>query len=215
MALVLINPLLGMQAPLPFWDPVIDAGYEGPDYADDRPWKLATLNGIKVPGETDVKCVPKVKIDIPKATNRDGGTAIYRGHQPAKVDLTIRIWTPSQWILFQQLLREIWRWPGAPVPAGSMKAITIAHPSCALWGISSMLIENPESPEITLEGARFRIQGLQYIPSKNQAVAKKASGSGPAVAPEIAAARKKNDIPPKPSTQVVARAPGPPNQGSI
>jgi len=200
-----VNPILVgiVAAPgVPFWDSAGDGldGYEGPDYATNA-WDLATFNGFKVPGITRVKCVPKKKIDIPKSTGRDGGPTTDRGHEAARLDITISVWTPSQWQKLQVLLRAIWRPPGAPLGALDMKAITIEHPSCSSppWSVSSILLETMESVDYTpAKGAVLRIKAVQYIPPKAVDVSRKASGSGPPLAKEITQAR--GSAPPKPST---------------
>lgn len=200
-----INPLLlGIVAApgVPFWDSSGDGldGYEGADYATNA-FDLATLNGIKVPGITRVKCVPKKKIDIPKSTGRDGGPTTDRGHEASRLDITINVWTPSQWQLLQVLLRSIWRPPGAPIGALDMKAITIEHPSCSSppWSVSSILLETMESVEYTAaKGAILRLKAVQYIPPKAVEVTRKASGSGPPLAKEITQAR--GSAPARPST---------------
>lgn len=213
------NPILvGIvaSAGVPFWDSAGDGfdGYEGPDYATNA-WDLCTLNGAKVPGITRVKCLPKKKIDIPKSTGRDGGPTTDRGHEAAKIDITITVWTPSQWQKLQVLLRGIWRPPGAPLGALDMKAITIEHPSCSSppWSVTSILLESMESVDYTPQkGAVLRIKAVQYIPPKAVDVTRKAAGSGPALAKEIAQAR--GSAPPKPSkTDAVPVLPAPPSGG--
>lgn len=192
----LILSVLG--ADVPFWD---DPGgerpdeYEGKDYADD-PWDYVELNGQGVPGVSVVKCTPRVRLKTNKTVGRDGGPTIEEGHEAAKVEIAIKIWTPSQWRLLQRLLRQIWRRPGAPyfqtddktrapdkktglVPKVTRPAITIEHPACAMWGVFSILIESPDSPEPAPEiGAKIiRLRAVQYI-AKSIEATRKASGTG-------------------------------------
>lgn len=200
-----INPILvGLVAApgAPFWDSSGDGedGYEGPDYSVS-PWDLAILNGLKVPGITRVKCLPKKKIDIPKTTGRDGGPTTDRGHEAARLDITIQVWTPSQWQKLQVLLRGLWRPPGAPVGALDMKAIKIEHPSCSNppWSVSSILVEILESPEWTAEkGAIIRIKAVQYIPPNKANVTRPVAGAGVPLAPEFQG-QSAASAPPKPS----------------
>lgn len=205
---------------VPFWDE-FEEGYEGPLYATE-PWDLLVLNGIKVPGISTVKCTPRMKIEIPKETGRDGGPAIERGHDPARVDIAVKIWTPRQWEAMQAVLLAVWRRPGQEVRYAARdgklvettrKAVTIAHPACALYNVSSILIESPDSPEPGPEiGVRvLKMKAVQYIPPSSKPATKKTTGAGPALAVELQG--KRNSIPPPPSTQVVARAAATPLRG--
>lgn len=221
---------------VPFWDPNKE-GYEGP-LESDNPWDVVILNGFRSPGIATVKCTPQLKIDLPKKTSTDGGPAIERGHVPAKIEVVIKVWTPDQWTALQELLNNIWRKPGEGfrlenqdgVPVSSSTkvkgkdgkttlkakpAITIAHPCCALWGVTAMLLESPESPEPAPEiGAKIvRLRGMQYIAPSKRPTTKKAAGSGVKLTPEFKQAH--NAVPPDPpsKTDAVPRLPPKPNTG--
>lgn len=201
----------------PFPDSVGDGydGHEGPDYSTAL-YDVLVLNGRRVPGISRVKVVPKMRIDVPKTVNHDGGPTIERGHEAARVDITIRYWTPSQWVKLQEVLRAIWRPPGKPVPDGNKKAVLISHPACAPpWNISAILLESVESPEPSSEGGWvIKIKAVQYIAPKKRPVAKKAEGKGVAIAAGITQA--KNGVVPGPSkTAAVPKLPPRPNQAPI
>jgi hypothetical protein len=189
---------------IPFWDTATD-GYEGPVYAKN-PWDLVILNGFRSPGVATVKCIPQVKIDLPKEVARDGGPATEKGHVPAKVDIQIKIWTPDQWDAMQNLMEAIWRQPGQKyrlelvggiLPQTSTTgtgdktkakpAITIAHPCCALYGVTAVMLESPESPDSAPEvGAKIiRLKGVQYIARSNQPADRKVRGARVPLAPEL------------------------------
>jgi hypothetical protein len=193
---VIVARVAGVEVPaaelgVPFPDSAGDGfdGWEGPDYMTN-PWDLAVLNGIKVPGITQVKCTGKKKIDIPKATGRDGGPTTDRGHIAATIEITNTVWTPSQWRLWQQVEKAIWRPPGSPVvrPEGAVKgateikAITISHPSCSPppRNVSAILIESFESSEWSPQkGMVTRIKAVQYIEPKKANVTRAVSGGVP------------------------------------
>lgn len=198
------------ESGVPYWDSIGDGldGNEGPDYMTD-PHDVAIINGLKVPGITRVKGLPKKKIDVPKAPARDGGPPTDRGHENARLEVTFQVWTTSQWRLLQVILKKIWRPPGAPIvkPAGSVKnapeikAITIVHPDCSSppWSISAILIESLETPEYTPQkGAIIRMKAVQYIAPSKANVTRGAAGAGPPLAKEITGAR--SAPPARPST---------------
>lgn len=196
-----------------FWDIAepdgrqpLDFSIEGPDYVK-HPWDLLWLNGIRVPGISEVKCTPTLRLKTNKTVGNDGGPTIEEGHEAAKVDINIKIWTESQWSLLQDLMRDLWRRPGTPVPAGDKKAITISHPACDLWGVTSILIRSPSSPEPAAEvGARIvRIQAVQYIAPKERPVTKPIKGEHGTLAPS--AKDPKGTKVTMPSETIVAKPP--------
>lgn len=218
-----INPfVLGLavteqQNGAPFWDSSGDEedGYEGPDYMTD-PHDVAFLNGSKVPGITRIKCTGKKKIDVPKATSRDGGPTTDRGHEAARLEITVTLWTPAQWKIWQEITKKLWRPPNAPLSDSDIKAISIYHPSCSSEPLSvfSILIETYESAEWSPQkGAVVRIKAVQFIPHKAADVTRAVRGAGVPVTKEFAEA--KGSAPPKPSTtDAVPVLPTPPSRGS-
>jgi hypothetical protein len=181
---------------LPFWD--IETGYEGPTESGAM-WDVCMLNGEKLPGASEVICIPRIRIDIPKKAHRDGGPTIDRGHDAARVDITTELFTPAHWERYQEILRPLWRRPGEPVPK-VRRGIDIAHPACAMFGVTSIIIESPESPRRgSVPGSRIAtLHCLQYIAPKDKPVAKKTDGSGrrATLAPHMANARTSVAPPP-------------------
>lgn len=221
---------------IPFWDEVTD-GYESSEVTN--PWDIVTLNGFRSPGIADVRCTPQLKIDLPKKASQDGGPAIERGHLPAKVDISITVWTPQQWQALQELLFAVWRKPGehfrlenddgVPVSSSTSAknkkgqtilvpkpAITIAHPACALWGVTAILIEQPDSPVPGQQiGSRMvRLRGFQYIAPTKQTATKSTAGARAPIAKEFT--QSHNAPPAKPSTtDAVPRPAPPPHMGGV
>lgn len=215
---------------IPFWD-AFEEGYESSEITN--PWDIVVLNGFRAPGVAEVKCTPQLKIDLPKKASHDGGPAIERGHLPAKVDISMTVWTPAQWIALQELLFAIWRKPGEKfrlendggVPSSSSTkgkdkkgntilvpkpAITIAHPACALWGVTSILIEQTDSPVPGQQtGSKVvRLRGYQYIAPSKKTATKPTAGARAPIAKEFKQAH--NATPAKPSTTDAVPKPGPP-----
>ena len=181
-----------MDRPIPFWvppefadpkslpDKALGGSTEGPDYSAN-PWEQLRLNDKLVPGKSFVKCVPRIKLKANKTVGRDGGPTIEEGHEAAAVTITITIWTPSQWNILQDLMRELWRRPGEPMPSDpTKKAIAIEARACEQWGVTSILIESPESLEPGPEHGTqvMKIKAVQYIAPKQAVVTKPIAGAG-------------------------------------
>jgi hypothetical protein len=181
---------------VPFWN--VERGQSGPDYATN-PWDTCTLNGMKVPGIVTVTVTPREKIDVQKPNGADGGAFIRRGHEPAKVEINVKIWTPNQWKLWQVVLKAIWRQPGKPArqdKPGQAKAavkeigaIRISHPACDLYSVGSVVIAEPGSPNLAERGfMNQKIQALEYLAPKKGAT-RKTKGAKVPLTPEFEQAK--------------------------
>lgn len=208
---------------VPFWDPITD-GYEGPTYSDN-PWDFVMLGGFMSPGVATVTCKPKLKIDQHKPNGGDGAAVIIRGHEPAKVEVQIKVWTPKQWEILQDLISRVWRRPGKaskqdrPGATGGVKptgAIDIQHPACSLYGVTAVVLESPTSPEPAAEGGAMvlKFSAVQYIPRSGNAT-RKAQGSGRPPTPLAPEFQRKNVAGLAPSaTDGLPKAPSAPASGS-
>jgi hypothetical protein len=225
-------PPLGFVAAVisPFWDAVADVGYEEDQSRNNNPWDILYLNGERVPGIATVKVIPKIRIELLKASGRDGGPTIERGHEAARLDITIKIWTPAQWNLLNVQLAALWRSPGhqfrsrattdgsGKVVQAAAGAIRIAHPACSCFTrIASILFESVESPEPAPEqGARLvKIKAVQYIPKSEKDVTLVRKGTRAPLAPELDG-KAKNGVAPKPvsKTDLAAKPQPEPSPGS-
>jgi hypothetical protein len=161
----------------PFWDDGkyvsgtnIMYGIEGPDYSEN-PFDCISLGGNRLPGIWSATAKPSVQIDIQKPQNYDGAALIIRGYNPAKnITLTGRIWTPSQWEIYQKIAPTFWAKPnkisaqtvvlgkGGKVGVqqedkgqivGQQKALSIVCPAlnAAPISIHTIVIQAPSSPE--------------------------------------------------------------------
>lgn len=211
----------------PFWSKFLDA-YEGEPYAENE-WDLLYLDKKPVPGVAVVKCTAEEKIDEQKGSGTDGATFIVRGRMPAKIDITVKLWTADQWQLWQELLEQAWRQPHKParqdtkvdkIPPTIRRpepgkttisadeatkrtgAIEIAHPAL-LPGVTHVVIKQVDGPVDAPErGAKHvHLVALQYIPRPVTVVNSTRKIEGPKLDPNItqAAAGAKNTAPSKPS----------------
>lgn len=211
---------------VPFWDTFTETYEEWQD-RNTNPWDILHLNSERVPGIAEVKVTPHMVIDIKKTTSFDGGPTIELGHQAAKLDIAVTIWTPAQWEGVQGIMAKIWRLPGReqkgskPRERTRRAAVSISHPNCAFLGISAVLLEAPEGlqPATGLIGAKtLRLRAVQYIPPSAKPATRKAAGQGGRI--QVGVVNEFVDflsgIPRRPPSQTDAVAlPGPgPAQGS-
>lgn len=168
--------------PLPFWDSN-ESGYEGPDYAEND-WDTIFFNGEQWPGVITAECRTTMKIDVKEPSGGDGSVLIERGYRSGTIVITVKLWTPSQWKLFQELLPKVWRPPGKPwstedTKARTMKGIHVSSAPLGALKIYSILIKDVEGPLMAPEfGARiWRINAVQFFEGKGD-VTRKAKGAG-------------------------------------
>jgi hypothetical protein len=93
-----------------FWG---DEGAEGPDYAPNA-WDVLFLDKLKVPGVSEVRSRCKEKIDEHKKSGGDGASIVRRGLLPVRIEISVKIWTVGQWVLWENVLGRVWRLPGKP-----------------------------------------------------------------------------------------------------
>lgn len=181
---------------VPFWDSN-ESGYEEGKVTEA--WDICTLGGQVLPGITEVTGSPGIKTDIQKANGRDGAAIVQRGYIPAQIEISVTIWTPAQWTIWQQdVMPKIWRRPGkldfndqkkkigaSDLEVAKTAAIQIAHPEAASIGVTAIMITSISSPRPTsgVAGARtIKIKAIEYVPppppSKN--AIRKATGVKPA-----------------------------------
>jgi hypothetical protein len=188
---------------IPFWDKN-EAGYVGNDYPDND-WDKCKLAGVQVPGATEVIVSPKQKIEALKVHGVDGGPTIERGHEATKLVIEVKIWTPSQWRLWQELLAIIWRQPGkasrlddALARDQKKNGVAIEHVKTAVYKITAIGIESPGCPILGPDKICVqKIQAIQFIPQTTKSATKKLNGAKTPLTPEFQKA--KNAAGPKPS----------------
>jgi hypothetical protein len=145
----------------PFWDH--EAGFEGPDFSDN-PWDVLFLDKQKVPGISDVRCRGIERIDEPKRTGGDGGPIILRGRELCHVEMTVKLWTPSQWIIWQILEAQIWRLPGKPArhdakaPKTATVPVFLQRPTATSSGVPLLLQDPDLVPAVDSKGVPTAVQ---------------------------------------------------------
>jgi hypothetical protein len=109
----------------PFWDEVeqylsendiyggenLESSCQGKLYAEDA-WDLCKLDGISIPGKSTVAVSRKERFDIQKKGGKDGATLVRKGLEVADITITVTLWLPLQWRVFQeQIMGQFLRTP--------------------------------------------------------------------------------------------------------
>ena len=180
-----------------FWhalDPSLTDEEQG--YYDDESQRgkhdVVVLDSTKLLAIAKVTCVARIRLDMPKKLDRDGATIIERGHEPATVVIELQIVTPKQWVQFRDVMDRIWRQPGQSGETATVQkyrdkreeeiavraardaiarsaAVSIYHPVCECKGVTAVVLEEWEGPDIDERGVGFvRLRARQYIPFVHQ-----------------------------------------------
>lgn len=149
-------------------------GYEGPLYSSN-PHDIVILGGLKLPGICEVKALPTQEYGREKAPGREGASIILQGYLPGPIDISVLMWTPRQWEVFQDVMDLVWQ-PSGKISAGFSKrgqqfyssidktsadasqikrgaalaeqrAISIAHPALQEAHITKVVVTGRSLPE--------------------------------------------------------------------
>lgn len=113
--------------PAPFWDKE-EFRYKGNElddnglsrwnatYLDEKldasfAWNVCFIERYRLPGIVAIKAQPHRRVDrkLPPHSNREKITVT--GYTPADVEITVTMWTPDQWRVFQSVRDAIWQPP--------------------------------------------------------------------------------------------------------
>lgn len=131
-------------------------------------WDVLQLAGQELPGLAKVKASRKYKLDRKDQAGADGGDLTGLGHMPAEVEITLRLWTTSQFNELQSLLPKLMTRPGKGIPS----PVDASHPALALLGIKSLYITELSAPMETSTKHVFELtlQATEFLPVKKQNV---------------------------------------------
>jgi len=117
-------------------------------YDDPDSWDTVVLGQYTLPGLAQVKVAKAQKVDVKNAEGQSGATITFKGYEPAKVDIVLRMWTRDQWNAFQTMLPYFEPRPSKKAP----QPFDVAHPKTALRGIRSVYIPEIEGPDESTTG---------------------------------------------------------------
>ena len=159
------------MATIPYWYPsphqFDGASYESPPNV----WDIVAMNSVFLPGIAKVKATKGRKMDVKQSPGSHGATITDMGYKPGRVDITLTIWTPSQWLALQQMFNGSNTYLNLePKPNTQYNApsVTIDHPATQLHQIASVIIEEIDGPEESSRvhgGMDFKFKCVQFFPS--------------------------------------------------
>ncbi len=157
----------------PFWDSTNGAFDQWlADLGEGSLWDTATLGGKQVPGLVKVSGAEVGRNwDIKPSPGTDGATYTDQGYALAKPTLTVLIWTPAQWALWQQMLPQIAPRPGK-VSKKPPAPVSVTHPALNSLGINALVIltvsaMEPASPKGAMQAT---IKTSQYLKPKKAGI---------------------------------------------
>jgi hypothetical protein len=178
-----------------------------------NPADLCRLKGLYLPGKASVKALPTQDFTREKAPGRDGGTIIMQGYLPGPIDIELLMWKPEQYVIWQSVLKEIWRRPGkisagfsdrgtefdtagqkkaaerALIAQGAKlaeeRAIEIAHPMLQPYDINRVVITGISLPEPgPVPGSKVvNIKCMEFVPTPPKLVTTRTKGTAKKVPP--------------------------------
>jgi len=163
--------------PQPFWDD--DAApswvvFNAPGLGSQ--WDTAWLAGKQLPGVVSVKGKTSRKIDIKNSPGSDGATITALGYEPAEMDITLRMWTPAQFVAWQAMLPDIQPKMGKPPAA----PLDLAHPGANSYGIKAVIIKNVSIPDVDdKQIATVTITCIQWLTAKKVGTQTAKTAKGP------------------------------------
>lgn len=160
---------------IPFWDDyrvfaetngiVTSSNFEGPTFSANQ-WDVVILDGKKLPGICKAHGQPTLGIDKKGSKGRDGLVFTVNGYVPGPIEIESKIWTPDQWLKWQEIIPSIWRRPTTGSVKGSALAISIYYPSFDFAGITQVIIVGlapPEKGDIP-QSMIIKLKALEYLP---------------------------------------------------
>ena len=190
---------------IPFWDgysafsaTVIRGSAEGALFSYNG-WDRVVLAQETLPGLCKARARPEIGIDRKPAPGRDGETLTVKGYRPCEIEIESMIWTPEQWLKWQEIIPSIWRRPNPGSVLSARNAVGIAYPPFTFAGISQVVIVGLEPPQrgSIPQSMVIKLKALEFVPPgavNNSTVISRPAG--PPIDPRFASL---NNAPPPPS----------------
>jgi len=100
-------------------------------------WDTVTLQGVDLPGIAKVTGKLGRKIDVNSPPGADGATLRDKGYDPARISVTLRMWTPEQFNSWEQTNLSL----VAIRQQSQRTALEIVHPALNNLGVRRVYLE--------------------------------------------------------------------------
>jgi hypothetical protein len=149
-------------------------------YWDDRgqpiDWEIVYLAGVGWPGVAEVSGAGcSRKIDVQKTKGEDGAALKDEGYEPARLTITLKIYSAQDWQRLQELLPLI----HPRKKGGARTPIDICYPSVNLLGITQIYIDKipiPAKPSAEDGILVLELSAIEWFPEPQPV--KKGAGTG-------------------------------------
>jgi hypothetical protein len=131
-----------------------------PYWGDDPDaWDYVVLGDFVLPGSQTVTASLGRKLDTRSGAGSDGASIVDKGYQPAKVEITVRLWDRSGLTEWEQVS------PLLVARRRQRRALQIKHPSLHLLGVHWVYLEELSALKQTSPGLwEATIKCIEYAP---------------------------------------------------
>lgn len=133
--------------------------------AELSPWDIVFINGVELPGISNVEVSGGPKLDVKQSAGKHYSTITDQGYKPCDLIITTIFWTPVQWFDWQNIILPMLE----PPPKKNSKnttpnAYTVSHPATHARSIEAITIANITGPnKSSIVGAKeMKIKAYQW-----------------------------------------------------
>lgn len=128
---------------------------------DSDAWDSLLLDGTTLPGVWKVEPTISRVLDVKVRRGQDAAVIKDRGTEPTRFRIEGQVIDgEDQWQAFAASFQKL-----APRRGASRGAVTIIHPAAQLYGVTAVMIETVQGPEIRNGIAMFYLDALEWVPA--------------------------------------------------
>lgn len=122
-------------------------------------WDTLYLDNRRVPGLSTVTGKVALRKDTRAIPGKTGARLTTLGYEPAKLHVTVKLWTEEQFQEFQRLMQRL-----RPIRGRHPEAMTIRHPAANLLGVAKVVVMEVGAPSIKGGIAEVELQVEEFLP---------------------------------------------------
>lgn len=150
--------------------------------ASPETWDTVQIGSYVMPGIASCDVSRSQRVDVKPSAGSDGATETDQGVDPAKVEITCRIWKEEHWVGLSTLLHSLSPTPGKKA---GRKPKSIIHPTTRRARVKSIKILSVSMPKpVGKQIFEIKISAIEFFPPPKKApsVTVTAKSADPAVA---------------------------------
>lgn len=133
--------------------------------AELSPWDIVYINGVELPGISNVEVTGGPKLDIKPSAGKHYSTITSQGYKPCDILITTIFWTPSQWMDWQGIILPMLEPPPKKnSKSTNLNSYLISHPVTHARNIEAITIATISGPnKANITGAKeMKIKAYQW-----------------------------------------------------